>query len=428
MIIQLLVKQVGASFINQLTFLLIQFHAGLVLIRTQISFVFRGGIQISILQETCPFRPASGVGVVILVIGTDVQFIILYAAGIDVDAGLRSREETLVKKRTLAVLIPHYEYHSGFIHVQGIAYQGYLVFLVICGNQGVAFEKKATVIAELIPRLAGIYRRSCAQPQIAEPALLIFLLQGYVQYLLHFSVLYARSLGLVGFLVYHAYLVNHGGREIVQRGGLVVEEESPPADGELVYFLPVELDLAFRGDFHAGHTAQKVLEHSIGPHAEGRCIELYGILLYDYGIADIRHHSGPQELFVHLQKYGPHIDLVLTEIPLLHERPVAHHFDVEGIDAIRNAVQLRIALGVGHSEIGDSRILARDYIDRSIRDGFLSKGVLHLDRNIADLSFDIFVEDNHLCLSRKKRAGNKQWHQKGFSHSYSQLPKPFPQQ
>jgi hypothetical protein len=93
--------------------------------------------------------------------------------------------------------------------------------------------------------------------KVAEPALVVFFLQGDVKDLFRLTILDARGSGLLAVALDYAYLVHNGSRQIVQRGALVIEEERPAAqEREQAAAVDVVLGRNFNSIANAGSTSQ----------------------------------------------------------------------------------------------------------------------------------------------------------------------------
>ena len=127
---------------------------------------------------------------------------------------------------------------------------------------------------------------------------------------------------------------------------MVSEEEGTSPDGKLVDLLTVELYLAVLGDFHSGHTLEKVLEHRVCAYLERGGVKFHRVFFYHYRIADIGDNCGLQIVLVDGKLYGAHLNYPVPEILLLDERPVAEHFYVEDIIAVRYFLKFDLSFGV----------------------------------------------------------------------------------
>ena len=189
--------------------------------------------------------------------------------------------------RAGAVARHHHEHHPvGLVQVHPVGYDRDLVFLRICGHEGVAAVQQPAVIPELVVLISGHCRPSL-QSGVAEPSLLILFLQADIQDLLAAPVLQPAGACGLGLPVDHPDLVHDRGGQVVEGRALVPEEEGASADGQFVDLLAVEFDFSVVCDLHSRHPLYEVLEHVVGPYLERRRVELDGVLFDDYGIADI---------------------------------------------------------------------------------------------------------------------------------------------
>ena len=250
-------------------------------------------------------------------------------------------------------------------------------------------------------------RRSALEAHVAEPTLLVFLLQADIQHLFPVAVLDAGSARLLAFPVDHADLVHDGRRQVVQGRALVVEEEGPAAHGELVDLLAVEFDLAVLGDLHARHPLQQVLQHRIGPDPEGGGVELDRVLLDDDRVAHVRDRGRLQEVLIDLHPDGAHVHFLVAEVPFLHEGLVPHHFHVEEIVSIGDFLQLGYAQGVRQGEIGDGRVFGRNDIHGRERHGLVGERVQDGGLDVTHPALEnVVIEDEHLrpCAQAHEKA------------------------
>ena len=340
-------------------------------------------VQVAAVLEGGALRFVSGAGVRVLVIGTYRRFHVLDAGGVGVHAQLGSCGKPLIQGTPLPIPVNHDENGVRVIDILRIAYHRHLVLLSIGRYQRIPAPEEAAAVTEVL--VIGLGREGGAtfDAGIAEPALLVFLLQGHVQDFLAGAVLQAGSPRGLRVAVYHADLVHHGRRQVVQGRALVVEEEGAPADGELVYLLAVELHLAVLRDFHAGHALQQVFEHGVGAHPEGGSVELHGVLLHHDGVAHVGDHGRLQVVLVHLQADSAHVHSPLPEVFFLDEGLVAHHFHMEDIAAVRDLVQLGLALGVRKRKVGYGGVLGRNHIHGGKAHGLVGEGVQHGGLNLA---------------------------------------------
>ena len=347
---------------------LLELHIGVHGICVLFPAVLGGRLQVAAVQIGGPVGPVAGVGVRVPVVDAHRRFHLLDAGRVGIESQLGVGGKALGQDADRPFVVHSREDHSGIVDVLRVGDDGHLVLLGVARYQRVSAPEEAAVVPERV--LFGLVAQGRAglDTQVAEPALLVFLLQADVQHPFLAAVLDAGVARLLAFALDDADLVHHGCRQVVQRRRLVVEEECPPAHGDLVDLLAVELDLPVFGDLHSGHPQQQVLQHGIGPDPEGGGVELHRILLDDDGIAHVRDGRRLQELLVHLQPHRAHIHLLVPEIALFDEGLVPHHLHMEDIAAEGHLVQLGLTLGVGKREIGDGRVLGRDHIDGSERD------------------------------------------------------------
>ena len=211
--------------------------------------------------------------------------------------------ESLVQGGEDRVVVCAADHHDnvGIADILRVADHCHLVLLGIGRYQGITVVQEAAVVPERVFALRRTGRRAAFEAHVAKPALFVFLLQSDIQHLFPVAVLKAGGARLLAFPVDYADLVHHGRRQVVQGRALVIEEEGPAAHGEFVDFLAVELDLSVLGDLHARHPFQQVLQHRIGPDAEGGGVELYRVFLDDDGVTHVGDRGRLQEVLIDLK-------------------------------------------------------------------------------------------------------------------------------
>ena len=378
------------------------------------------GGQVAVLLVSRPVGARAGIRIRVFVVDAHRGFHVLDAGGVDIHAQLRRRGESLVQESGFAFLVPGHHNHVGIVHVLAVGNDGHLVFLAIGRHQGVGIPEQPPLVPERVVLVLLPQCGAALEGGIAEPAFLVFLLERHVQHLFPAAVLQARIPGPFRLPVDDADLVHHGSGQVVERRALVVEEEGAAAHGELVNLLTVELHLAVFRDFHARHAQQQVLEHGIGPHPEGRGVELHRIFLDDDGIAHIGHGGGLQELLVHLEPDGAQIHFLFPEIPFPGERLVSQHLHVEDIAAEGHFVQFGLAFGVREGEVGDGGVLGRDDVHRRKGNGLLGKGIQDGGLDFTHPPAEhALIEDDHLRPRRKAEAQQQGKGRKKFFHAFS---------
>ena len=396
------ITEVRAQVEPHFSFLFLELHIGRDGVVVGPPAIEGGGVQVAAVLEGDALRLVSGPGVRVLVIGAHRRFRVLDAGGVGIHAQLGRRGQPLVQGTLLPIPVKYDENRIGVVDILRVAYHRHLVLLSIGRYQRIPAPEEAPAVPEVLVIGLGSKGGASFDAGIAEPALLVFLLQGHVQHFLAGAVLQAGSPCGLRVAVYHADFVHHGRRQVVEGRTLVVEEEGAPANGELVNFLAVELHLAVFRDFHAGHALQQVLEHGVGAHPEGGGVELHGVFLHHNGIAHVGDHGRLQVVLVHLQADGTHVHPPLPEVLFPDEGLVAHHLHMEDVTAVGDLVQLGLSLGVREREVGDGSVLGRNHIHGGKAHGLVGEGVQHGGLDFAEAPrHEIVVDDEHLSAGRQ---------------------------
>ena len=381
-----------------LAFLLLELHVGIGRLSILLSAVLRGRSKVSVILEGGPVGLGPGIRVRILVVYADRRLHVPDPGSVCIDTDLRGGRESLVQVGEFSVLIHDGDHDIRVVDVLAVGNERNLILFGVGRYQRVPVPEKSPVVPEGIVPVFLRERGSALESHIAEPALFVFLLQGHVQHFFPVAVLDPGGAGFLGFPVDDTDLVHDGGRKVVQRRTLVVEEEGPSPHGEFVDFLAVELHLSVIRDFHARHALEQVLEHGVGSHPERGGIEFHRIFFDDDGIAHVGHRRCLQELFVHLQPDRAQVLPAFPEIPALHDGPVAHHLHMQRVAPERDILQLRLALRISEGKVRDGGVLLGDHIERRIRNGLVGKRVHNRRLDLRQTRHpQVVIEHNHLC-------------------------------
>ena len=226
---------------------------------------------------------------------------------------------------------------------------------------------------------------SAAAHQIAEPAVHHAFLDAEVEHGLFFAVVDTGELSLLRLLVDHANALDDVGRKVLAGDRRIVEEELLAVDLYLIDGLAVGRNGAVRRHFHARKLLEQVFQYVVVARLDKSDVVGNCVLLYDDGVADIRHHCTFDEVALHSHFLGAEID-VAVDVDHLFIVVVAEQDGRDLVFAGRNALDLGSAVRAGLGEFQHCVLSVGSDGNRGKADWFTVAFVDELDLEIVILS------------------------------------------